>query len=172
MQIIKIINRFLEIVEKSLLVVLFCIIIFLSFTQVILREFFSSGLLWADTFLRHLVLWIGFLGAAIAARNEKHFVIDIAKKLFPEKTRIVIEIVTSLFVLIALYYLSFSAVKFFKDDVAFSSVLFRIRDFEIPSYWMNVIIPAGFILLFIHFALNTLEKSFLLIRLLREKTEK
>ena len=45
----------------------------LSFFQVVQRQLFGTGLLWGDTFLRYLVLWVGFLGAAIAAAEGKHF---------------------------------------------------------------------------------------------------
>jgi C4-dicarboxylate transporter, DctQ subunit len=158
--------------EKILLVFFFSLIILLSFIQVILREFFSYGWLWADTFLRHLVLWVGFLGAALAAGKEKHFVIDIAKKLFPEKWRLCIEIITNSCAMVCLYFLSQAAIRFIKDDMTSGSILFRIHDMAVPSYWMNAIIPAGFILLLIHFGLNTLEKIFLLIPFLSKKTEK
>ncbi|MDE2237792.1 MAG: TRAP transporter small permease subunit, partial [Elusimicrobia bacterium] len=45
----------------------------LAFLQVLRRELFGSGALWADPLLRSLVLWVGFLGAALAAAEDKHF---------------------------------------------------------------------------------------------------
>ena len=40
--------------------------------QVVLRQVFGGGILWCDTLLRHLVLWVGFLGAARAAGQHPH----------------------------------------------------------------------------------------------------
>ena len=45
-----------------------------------------------------------------------------------------------------------------KRDLRSRSVLFTMGSLEVPSYWMNAIIPAGFILLLLHFVLKFLEQ--------------
>lgn len=147
----------LEIFERSLLVFLLLILVMLSFLQVLLREFFSTGLLWADVFLRHLVVWVGFLGAAIAVRENKHFAIDLAKKFIPSRIKGFAKIVTDLFASGCLTFLCVSAIKFFKDEVQSRSILFTVGNFDLPAFWIDIIIPLGFILLFVHFLLKTAE---------------
>jgi len=43
--------------EECALSLLLCAMILLSCLQIFLRQFFDSGLLWADPLLRHLVVW-------------------------------------------------------------------------------------------------------------------
>ena len=126
----------------------------LSFLQVVLRLCFASSLLWADIFLRHLVLWVGFLGAALAASSASHSAIDLVKKILPEKFRRPVHVLVHLCACAALILLSGAALRFFKDDMDSNSILFTIGATAVPSYWMNVMIPVGFILLLLHFALG------------------
>lgn len=151
------VRRFLESVEKAALIVLLTLMIALAFAQVCLRAFFSTGFLWADVFLRHLVLWVGFLGAVLAVSGDKHFAMDVLRKYFPRKFQRAMEILSDLFSLAVLALLSQSALHFYKDDAQSGSILFTIRSFDVPSAWMNAVIPGVFILLWIHFALKLAE---------------
>lgn len=147
----------LVIFERFFLALLLFVMIFLAFTQVILRQFFSTGLLWADVFLRHLVLWVGFLGAAIATDEEKHFAIDFVKKMLPEKIKWFNHLLIDGFAVATLSLLCQSAVKFFRDELETKSILFTLGTLDVPAWWMDLIVPAGFILILIHFILKTIE---------------
>jgi len=151
---IKSLERILEASERTLLVLLLSVMICMSFLQVILRSFFSTGILWADTLLRHLVLWAGFMGACIAAKENKHFVIDAFRKILPDRIRAYALIVTDVFALVCLFFICGASLKFIKDDFASGSTLFTAGNLAVPAYWLDSIIPAGFILLFAHFALR------------------
>lgn len=153
------VRRFLESVEKAALIVLLTLMIALAFAQVCLRAFFSTGILWADVFLRHLVLWVGFLGAVLAVSGDRHFAMDVLRKYFPKKLQNWAEVASDLFSLVILALLSQSALRFFKDDAQSGSILFTVRSFEVPSSWMNAAIPGVFILLWIHFAFKLIEDS-------------
>ena len=63
--------------ERGVLVLLFSLMIVLAFAQVVLRNFFSVGLIWADPLLRNSVLWLGFIGASLATQQDKHIRIDL-----------------------------------------------------------------------------------------------
>ena len=155
MKALKRIDGALGSLERGLLAVLLSVMILLSFVQVILRGFFSMGLLWGDTFLRHLVLWVGFLGAAVATSENGHFAIDIVRKSLPDRAKKYAAVATGLFASACLFALSDGAVKFFRDGYQAKSALFTVNNFEVPAWWMDLIIPAGFILLSVHFALKT-----------------
>lgn len=163
MNIIKKLDEALNTAEKWVLVFLFSFMIALAFLQVILRQFFSAGLLWGDIFLRHGVLWVGFMGAAIGVSQNKHFAIDILKKSLPQKWKDCTELLIDSFAIVCLALLSSSAFKFFVDDKSSGSVLFMVGSLEVPSFWMNAIIPLGFILLLVHFALKTAQDLILTV---------
>ena len=55
--------RYLRRIENGLLAILVLVLVGLAGTQIVLRVFFETGLAWADSFSRSLVLWTGMLGA-------------------------------------------------------------------------------------------------------------
>ena len=157
MPVLSKIQSILESMEKWIIVLLLSVMILFSFLQVILRDFFSTGFLWGDILLRHMVLWVGFFGACIAVKREKHFAIDIIRKKFAGKIKIIINIAIDIFILSCLFFLCGAALKFFKDDYTSKSVLFSINKIPVPAFWLDSIIPLGFILLFIHYFLKSAE---------------
>ena len=134
MNLLKKIDQTLVLIEKTLIVGLLSVMVGLSFFQVVLRLFFSTSLMWADVFLRHLVLWVGFLGAAVAASLGSHFAIDLVKRILPESLKKPVFLLVNSFTCAGLFYLSGSALKFFKDEISAKSVLFSIHAFEVPQY--------------------------------------
>lgn len=53
--------------------------------QVVLRNFFDSGMDWSDMMVRSLVLWVGFTGASLATRRERHINIEVLSRLITAK---------------------------------------------------------------------------------------
>ena len=48
--------------------------------QVVLRNFFDSGLYWGDSAVRVMVLWVAMLGAMVASRKDEHIRIDLVAR--------------------------------------------------------------------------------------------
>ncbi len=159
MNLIKKIDLLLNRAERGLIILLLSVMIGFSFFQVVLRLCFSSGLLWADILLRHLVLWVGFLGAAVATSQGSHFAIDFLKKNLPKNLRKPVSILTDLLAVFVLASLSIGAWTYFKDELEAKSVLFSVGGFDVPTSALTVIIPAGTLLLAIHFLLRALSGS-------------
>ena len=76
MRILKFIDRALDVAAGWLIVGFLGVMIVMAFSQVVLRNFFHTSIEWGDVFLRHMVLWIGFLGAVIAAGERRHLKIE------------------------------------------------------------------------------------------------
>lgn len=76
----KQISILLERTERTLLVILFASLVGLTFTQIILRNLFDSGLVWADDAIKVLVLWIAMAGALFATRGAHHISIDVVTR--------------------------------------------------------------------------------------------
>jgi TRAP-type C4-dicarboxylate transport system permease small subunit len=62
--------------------------ILLSFSQVVMRNLFSSGWIWAGDVLRAEVIWITFIGAALATEYKSHVRIDILSRLVRQKSAV------------------------------------------------------------------------------------
>ena len=85
MKILEKINAWIEQTETALLVLVLGFMVVFAFLQVVLRNIFDEGILWGDILLRHLVLWVGFIGASLATREQKHINIDLFSRWLPEK---------------------------------------------------------------------------------------
>lgn len=142
-------------VEKGLLIALVCVLVSLSFLQVVLRAFFSLGLLWADTFLRHLVLWVGFLGACVAAADDKQFSIDAAARALRGRSKTAAHVLANLFTCAVCALLARASLTFLLQERRAAAVLFTAAGIELQAWVLELILPAGFLLLAVHYALKT-----------------
>ena len=133
----------------GLLCLLLVVMIVLACLQIVLRTFFSGGLLWADPLLRYLVLWSGMLGAVVATREKKHIAIDVVGYLVPEQVKPWIGLVIDLFSSLVAAVLTWAAVIFVRNEVVFGNSLLL----TVPSWIWNLIFPMAFGLITIHFLL-------------------
>jgi len=133
--------------ETFLLVFVLSVMVLLAFLQVVLRNLFSEGILWGDTFLRHLVLWVGFLGASLATREKKHINIDLFTRFLKGKIKSFIISIVNLFAAIVCWYLTSAAWKFVMDEKSFNTILFS----DIPAWYFQIIIPICFLLMTFRF---------------------
>ncbi|MCU0571833.1 MAG: TRAP transporter small permease [Syntrophobacteraceae bacterium] len=130
-------------VERWTVVLLMVVLVLFALYQIVLRNFFFTGVIWGDNFLRHLVLWIGFLGACRATAEGKHIQIEL-HALIPEGYfRSVLSLVRIIFltaVCAALFYASWSFVTNERTagDLAF---------LRIPYWWLETIFPVSFLVM-------------------------
>ena len=150
---LKYIDQWIARFETILLVVVLSVMVLLAFLQVVLRNLFSEGILWGDTFLRHLVLWVGFLGASLATREKKHINIDLFTRFFKDKSKALILSITNLFAAVICWFLTSAAWTFVMDERSYNSILFN----EIPAWYFQIIIPVGFLLMTFRFFIIFIE---------------
>ena len=90
-------RRFLHYLHRAedwLLAILVLLLVGLAGTQIVLRVFFETGLAWADTFSRTLVLWTGMLGALAAVRDDKHIALDVLQRFLSPRVQHIARIAT------------------------------------------------------------------------------
>jgi TRAP-type C4-dicarboxylate transport system permease small subunit len=150
MKILHVIEQFFVRLESALLVVFLSVMILLAFSQVILRNFFDSGLLWGDQLVRHLVLWVGFMGAAVATSEEKHISIDALTKFLSSRIRSIVHLLTNVFALGVCWYLAEAAFHLYEEEQAAGGTLVL----DIPSWVGVVILPPGYLLIAFHFGVR------------------
>jgi TRAP-type C4-dicarboxylate transport system permease small subunit len=155
MKFLRSLDRFFLKTEQVLLVVFLGSMVLLAFLQVVLRNVFGTGIIWADVIVRHLVLWSGFVGAALATGGERHISIDALTKFFSERVRHVVFIFTSAFAAIVCYYLAEAGWTYMLEE--------RLNGGELVlgiQTWVALsVIPAGYILIALHFAVKVVENA-------------
>ncbi|MFI5349293.1 MAG: TRAP transporter small permease [Elusimicrobiota bacterium] len=135
--------------EGLALVALLAIMVTLAFAQVVLRHF-GAGLLWGETLLKQLVMWTGFLGAALAAESEKHFAWEAAHLGTPPSWKEPLRLLASLAAAAVCALLLQAAWRYAADERAAGEVLTTIGTVSIPSWIAAAGIPGGFALLLTH----------------------
>lgn len=124
--------------------------------QIFLRNFFDSGFLWAESFLRILVLWVAMLGAMVATRENNHISIDVLSRYLPGRAQTGVALLTSLFsaaICGAVAWHSFAYVQLEYEDqtIAFANV---------PTWACQSILPFGFAIIALRFVIRTVESLF------------
>lgn len=132
--------------ESGLLVALLAGMAALAFAQVARRQIFGTGALWADTLLRHLVLWVGFLGASLAAADEKHFAWEAAAERGGPKMKAAAHAAAA----VITAFLAKAAFSFLREEYAAGKILFSIGAVAVPEWVFSLSIPIGFTLVLIH----------------------
>ena len=127
-------------VEHALLIVLVSSMLLIAFLQILLRNFFATGLAWGDPIVRNLVLWVGFVGAALATREGKHIQIDLVSRWTGPRARRVVEVLTHGFSFFICCLLTWASIKFIINEIQMKDVLFP----GIPSWVSEIILPLTF----------------------------
>ena len=155
MRAIRQLNEWLAKVESGFLVFLLFLMVFLAFSQVLLRNFLSSGFLWTDLFLRQLVLWVGFLGASLAVRERRHISIDVLPQFISATYRPWAQVLVNLCAGLISVFLTLAAWKFVQLEMEFPTILFL----EVPAWTFQTILPISFSVISLRYFLHVLDDS-------------
>jgi TRAP-type C4-dicarboxylate transport system permease small subunit len=146
--------------EYLVLVFLLTVMVGLAFLQIFLRIFFATGILCGDPLLRHLVLWVALLGAAIATKEGRHINIDVVSRVLPDRGKVAIQALTDLFSTCVCVFLIQASLKFIRDEFQAGVLAFL----NIPTWAVAVIFPIAFGLIALRFAASGCRKGAMAIR--------
>ncbi len=138
-------------IEQVLLIVFLGLIILVAFLQIVLRNLFFTGLDWGDSLVRNLVLWIGFIGATLATKEDKHINIDVVSRWLPSLGRNAVALITHLFSFCICCLLTYATIKFIKNEFQMENLTFL----NIPAWVPELILPLTFILMTFRFGLRS-----------------
>jgi TRAP-type C4-dicarboxylate transport system permease small subunit len=133
--------------EKFLIAATLSIMILLAFLQIILRNVFSTGISWGDSLVRYLVLWVGFIGASLASKEEKHITIEVFSRWFSGHGNRYLKGIPHLVSAIICGLLTFAAWTFVQNEAQMGGTTFL----EIPVWIPQIIIPITFALMTLRF---------------------
>jgi TRAP-type C4-dicarboxylate transport system permease small subunit len=155
MRILRALSTVLVRIETALLVLFLSVMVVLAFGQVVLRNVFGSGILWIDPLVRQMVLWSGFVGAALATREDRHISVDAFTKFLSPGTKSLVKMITNIAAAVVALFLALAAWGFLQEERTSGGELFL----GIRSWVGLVIIPAGYGLIMIHFMVDALERA-------------
>jgi TRAP-type C4-dicarboxylate transport system permease small subunit len=145
-------DRALAWLERASVVLFLVSLLLLGLAQVILRNVFASGLFWADDILRHLVLWIGFLGASLVTREQRHLRMDVLTHWLPWRYQAWLNLLTSLLAMAACALLAHAAWTY----VVYEHMAGTKLSVGLPIWVAQSILPVGFACMALRFAFRAL----------------
>jgi TRAP-type C4-dicarboxylate transport system permease small subunit len=150
MKYLRLTDRALTAAVSALLLISFSVMLGLAALQVILRGVFQTGILWGDVAARQLVLWVGFFGAYLATRENRHFRIDVLTRFLPIRLRLWFNGVSDLFAAVICYLLLRASITFVDVGIDPDATAFL----RIPQWAVAMIVPVGFALVMVQFAMR------------------
>lgn len=121
----------------------------LSLTEILLRNFLHMAIPGADVLNRYLVLWVSFIGAVLAVR-ERHIKIEVIAIWLPEIWHRRLERPIFLFSAVVCGAIGWTAVRFWHQE------WLHVPPGEKWIALLGAIIPISFFLLTLHFSLRFL----------------
>jgi len=153
MRILRAIDRGVGTLVTVLLVCSFTLMLLLAVAQVVLRQVVHTSLLWGDQAARQLVVWVGFLGAALASRRGGHFHIGFLARLAGPRVRAWLHAAVDLAAAAVCVLLVRAGWTFVSVGLDPQAVLFL----GIRQTTAALIVPAGFGLMALQFLLRSLD---------------
>ncbi|MDA0986547.1 MAG: TRAP transporter small permease [Bacteroidetes bacterium] len=152
---LKSLDKSISILTKWMIVLIMSLMIVLSFLQILMRNFYGTGIEWGDTFLRHLVLWIGLLGAVVATSENRHISVEVITKFISQKVKKLLSIVVSIFAAFICIVLFYASYNFLQLEIETAEILFL----NIPRWYFILVIPIGYLIIAFRFILIVINRT-------------
>jgi len=146
------IDKIIARIESGLLIFILLFMVVLAFGQVILRNVFDTSLAWGDILIRHLVLWIGLIGASLGTRENRHISIDAVSRIIPRSYKRILSVFVNLISCAICFILIFASYTFISYEKMSDSTIFG----SVPTWTALIIIPAAFFFIAFRFFLAVL----------------
>jgi tripartite ATP-independent transporter DctM subunit len=115
--------------------------------EMVLRFFFNEGIPGAAAYVQNLTLWVGFLGAVLAARNGSHLTFLPSRNLLPPSLRRLSAALTALVSSAVATGLCWASIDFVRADMQSPVIIAG----WLPAWVMEAILPATFAVIAMRF---------------------
>ena len=129
--------------ENTALVVLLSAMMLLAVGQIVLREVFATGFVWADELVKLMVLWLAMLGSIAACRDNRHIRIDAISHFLPDSAIFVIRVVVDLFAACVCAVIAWHAWRYLQIEIEYEDTVL----IDTPAWLAHLIVPLAFALL-------------------------
>lgn len=163
---IKRLDAFGRLVENVALVVLLSGMMLLAVGQIVLREVFNTGFVWADELVKLMVLWLAMVGSVAACRDNRHIRIDLLSHLLPGNAVSLARIVVDLFAACVALVIAWHAWRYLGLEIEFEDTVLV----DTPAWIAHSIVPAAFALIAWRFVVGALATAVELFTASEERT--
>jgi len=143
-----------RLLENIVLVTLLSGMMLLAVGQIVLREVFDTGIIWADELVRLIVLWLAMMGAIAACREDRHIRIDALSHIFSDNVISGIRIVVDLFAAGVCAIIAWHAYRYLQLEIEFEDTVLV----DTPAWIAHVVIPIGFAIFSYRFLVSVVKR--------------
>ncbi|CAC9537122.1 TRAP-type C4-dicarboxylate transport system, small permease component [uncultured Gammaproteobacteria bacterium] len=139
------ISKFINQLEEWLITFLLASMTLLTFSQVVARYVFNSGVVWALEVTTYLFAWLVLLGASYIIKCGAHIAVDSVVNLFSEKNRKIITLfaITACMAFVVIMFMgSYEYISLLKE------IEIEMEDLPVLEWQAKIILPLGFALMF------------------------
>lgn len=147
-------DRFGRAAENAAIVTLLTSMILLAVGQIVLREMFSTGFVWADELVKLMVLWLAMVGSIAACRDNRHIRIDVLSHLLPVSVVRITHMLVDIFAAVVCAVIAWQAYRYLQIEIEFEDTVLV----DTPSWMAHVIMPIAFALISYRFIVNVIKK--------------
>ena len=151
---LSLLERIGRIAEDTALVVLLGSMVVLAFTQIVLRQFFDSGIGWADELIKIIVLWLAMVGSIAAARDNRHIRIDVLSHVLPGQLVTLSRILVDLFAAAVCAVIAWQAWRYLQIEIEWQETVLE----DTPAWIAHAVVPAAFLLISYRFLISVASK--------------
>ena len=149
---------FLKRCEDALLVLLLLGMIGMAAGQVLLRNFFDSGVYWGDSAVRVMVLWVTMFGAMVASRDDSHIRIDLVGRFLQDLEKPLLETTIARinygFTCFVLGLFCWASGQFVYYEYLDQSIAFA----KVPAWICEAVMPLGSGIMALRYALHVVKQ--------------
>lgn len=132
--------QILNVFENGLMTFALLLMSLLPLTEVVSRIVGHVGISGSTEYVRHLTLWIGFLGAMLAAREGRHLCLHAGIDILPEKIKQVFKVIATTVATVVCVSLVWAGLELVRSEYGVA----RPVAGWIPQWVAIVIMPVGF----------------------------
>lgn len=122
------------------------------FIQIIFRYLLHQPIYWSEEFPRFILIWLTFLGSAIAMKNRSHLSISLLTNRLSVKKRITVQFFANLLSLLFISILVWGGII-----ITILTMPNRTAALQMPTGLVYLAVPVGGILMIIYLLKNTIE---------------
>jgi C4-dicarboxylate transporter DctQ subunit len=141
-------DRLGQLVENIALVAILGGMIVLGFGQIVLREVFETGFVWADELIKLMVLWLAMIGAVAASRDDRHIRIDVLSQVLPDSVTRFSRALVDVFAAVVSAVVGWQAWRYLQLEIEFEDQVL----IDTPAWIAHLIVPLAFALISYRFA--------------------
>ena len=140
--------------ETILLVTLLSSMMLLAVGQIVLREVFSTGYVWADELIKLMVLWLAMVGSVAACRDNRHIRIDALSHILPRLAVEVTRVVVDVFAAVICGVIAWQTWRYLQVEIEYQDTVLV----NIPAWIAHSVLPAAFLLISFRFGVLVMKQ--------------